>query len=175
MYILPAHAKLVAEYAAKIQAFKPLYDQVDQALKIPWWLIGCIDSLEGDFNHTTYLGNGDPLNHKTVHDPAGRGPFATWSLGAIDAMKDALRAQAISTFDPSLGFCLAFLEYYNGAGYLNMGKNSPYLWSFSNLYSKGKFVEVKSSSGGYVSHYDSNLVSDQVGAACIIKQLGIFK
>jgi hypothetical protein len=64
--------------------------------------------------------------------------------------------------DWSLPAVLYRLEAFNGYGYRNVKPpiNSPYLWSFSNQYTKGKFV---------ADHvYDANAVSDQCGSAVIL-------
>ena len=53
------------------------------------------------------------------------------------------------------------LERYNGFGYRKRGLVTPYLWSFSNLYIKGKFVAD--------GHFDPNAVSKQCGAALMLK------
>lgn len=60
------------------------------------------------------------------------------------------------------------LEGYNGFGYrskqVNGGKvNSPYLWSFSDQYEKGKFIAD--------GKWSSNAVSQQCGAAVMIYEL----
>src|SRR5580658_1052004 len=62
------------------------YDPASVKCGVPWYVIGALDCREEDFNHNGYLGNGDPLDKPTVHVPAGRGPFATWALGASDAL-----------------------------------------------------------------------------------------
>ncbi len=174
MHIAPTHQADVDHEAMLVKRFKPMYDVVAKAVGVPWFIIGVIDALEGSFNHNTYLGNGESLYRVTRLVPKGRGPFKDWNEGAIDALKLQLRNNAISNFDTSLGFCLYFLEGYNGRGYANMGLPSPYLWSFSDQYHSGKFVETLGTDGLYHVHYDPKLVSQQVGAACILKSLGVF-
>jgi lysozyme family protein len=56
---------------------------------------------------------------------------------------------------------LYLLEKYNGLGYRMRGVPTPYLWSFSNLYEKGKFVQD--------GRYDPEAVSKQCGAALMLK------
>jgi lysozyme family protein len=55
------------------------------------------------------------------------------------------------------------LELYNGWGYRKIGSVTPYLWSFSNLYVKGKFVR-----DGVL---DPEVISKQTGAAVILKRM----
>jgi lysozyme family protein len=60
------------------------------------------------------------------------------------------------------GICFK-LEGYNGWGYRKHGINSPYLWSFSNNYERGKYVAD--------GHWDANAVSKQVGAVTALKKM----
>ena len=48
-------------------------------------------------------------------------------------------------------------------GYYSCGINSPYLWSYFNHYTKGKFVADHK--------YDPNAVSKQCGTAVMLKAL----
>lgn len=65
--------------------------------------------------------------------------------------------------DWSLARTLWRFEGYNGFGYYPKGINSPYLWSFSNHYTKGKFVRD--------GVYDPAAVSKQCGAAAMLRAL----
>ena len=55
------------------------------------------------------------------------------------------------------------MEQFNGFGYRVKGINSPYLWSFSNHYTKGKFTR-----DGF---FDPNAVSKQIGAAVLLRRM----
>ena len=111
-----------------------------------------------------HLHNGDPLTARTVHVPAGRpltgNPPFTWHDSAVDALNQMGLSGAN---DWSIEGTLYHLEQYNGFGYRSKGINSPYLWSGSNLYTKGKF--------GSDNQYNPDLVSKQTGAALILKYL----
>lgn len=63
--------------------------------------------------------------------------------------------------DWSVPHMLYLLEKYNGWGYRMPRLASPYLWSFSNLYTKGKFVRD--------GVYDPNAGSKQRGVALLLK------
>jgi hypothetical protein len=65
--------------------------------------------------------------------------------------------------DWSLPSVLFRWERYNGMGYRIRGLASPYLWSFSNHYEKGKFVRD--------GVFDPEAVSRQCGAATLLKHL----
>jgi lysozyme family protein len=150
-----------------IVANKEKYKAVEQATGFPWFVIAAIHSLEASLNFNTHLHNGDPLSAKTVHVPAGRppgNPPFTWPKSAIDALK--YRGQPWPEWsDWSVAGTLYYLEAYNGWGYRQCHSEvkSPYLWSFCNHYTKGKYASD--------GHFDPNLVSQQCGAAVIIKRL----
>jgi peptidoglycan L-alanyl-D-glutamate endopeptidase CwlK len=60
------------------------------------------------------------------------------------------------------GICFK-LEGFNGFGSRARGIHTPYLWSFSNHYAKGKFVRDEV--------FDPDAVSKQCGAAVILRRL----
>lgn len=144
---------------------KERYQKVVEGTKIPWFFVAVIHGLESSFNFNKHLHNGDPLTGKTVQVPAGRplhppanGKTYTWEESA----KDALEMKNYHKFvDWTIDWILYRLEGYNGFGYRKYKNNTPYLWSFSNQYLKGKYVRD--------GRYDPEAVSQQVGAACIIK------
>lgn len=128
---------------------------------IKWFHVALIHQMEGGGNFSTYLGNGQSIYKKTTIVPKGRGPFSTFELGAIDAIKLKLLDQVS---DWSIGNTLYILESFNGFGYeLYKGINSPYLWSGSNQYVSGYYPAD--------SVYSKTLVSQQIGIALILKQL----
>jgi lysozyme family protein len=89
----------------------------------------------------------------------GTPPFS-WENSAVDA----LTQEGFNTVtDWSISHMLFLLEKYNGFGYRKMEKPTPYLWSFSNLYEKGKYVAD--------GRFDPQTISKQCGAAIVIKAL----
>lgn len=148
----------------KIVQAKPRYQTVSDRTGVPWYFIGIVHNMESAGNFALHLHNGDPLTARTVHVPAGfpktgTPPFA-WEVSA----EDSLRLQKLNLWtDWSLPGLLFKLEEYNGFGYRRRGVNSPYLWSFSNQYTKGKFT-----SDGL---FDPNAVSKQIGAAVLLRRL----
>ena len=89
----------------------------------------------------------------------GNPPF-TWEQSAKDAMLlKGFGGQA----DWGVSRMLYRWEGYNGFGYSIRGLSTPYLWSFSQLYTKGRFV---------ADHvFDPDAVSAQCGAAVLLKAL----
>lgn len=142
------------------------YKKVETLTGVPWWFIAVVHYRESSQKWNTQLAQGDPLNQKSTHRPQGRGPYATWEDGAVDALKNCPPYAARNT-DWSIGGALALLEQYNGLGYADMGKPSPYLWAGTDQYSQGKYVAD--------GKYDPVVVDQQLGCAGLLKFMGVFK
>ncbi len=144
-----------------LQRYRPRYEKVAQPLGIPWHFIGICHAMEGGFNFRTHLHNGDPLTARTVQVPAGRptlwNPPSDWESSASDAM---VYEKFGGQEDWGLERTLYRWEQYNGWGYRGHRINSPYLWSFSNQYTKGKYV--------HDGKWSSDAVSQQCGAVTML-------
>jgi len=132
---------------------------------VPWYFLACVHYLECSFSFKKHLHNGDPLTGYTVNVPAhrpkvGHAPPFTFEESAVDAIK-LMKYDQVTNW--SLPFILLKLEGYNGFGYNKKGIRTPYLWSFSNHYTKGKYVRD--------GVYDADAVSGQMGAAVILKRM----
>lgn len=149
---------------ARILKNKEKYQEVQQVTNVPWYVLGAIHYREASLNFTRHLHNGDRLTARTIHVPAGRPvkgkPPFTWVESAIDAIK--LKSWDKVT-DWSIENTLSLIEAYNGLGYKKRGLPSPYLWAWSNNYSKGKYVAD--------GKFDPNFVDQQCGAAILLKSL----
>lgn len=159
----PVAMSQVADFALRLLKGATKYQDAAQETKIPWYVIGLIHGLEGDFDFSTHLHNGDSLQHKTVNVPRGRPdgtPPFTWKESSVDALN---YDNFTSWHDWTVAGILFKIESYNGWGYRRHEINSPYLWSGSLFYDRGKY-----SSDGI---YDKNLVSKQAGAAVALKYL----
>ena len=133
---------------------------------MPWYVVGCIHYRECDLNFKQNLSNGDPIISRTVNVPSGRPlkgtPPFTWEECAIDA----LELKGINSIsDWSIANILKTLEDYNGDGYLlyHPTINTPYLWSGTNMYTKGKY--------GSDGKFDPNLVDKQIGCSVLLSLL----
>ncbi|MDX2259916.1 MAG: hypothetical protein NW205_13505 [Hyphomicrobiaceae bacterium] len=137
---------------------------VAQEACCPWYFVGIIHAMEASFNFRSHLHNGDSLKARTVLIPSGRpkvwNPPNDWETSAVDALAyDGFT----NVTDWTLERTLYRWEAYNGFRSRKNGINTPYLWSFSNHYSKGKFVAD--------NVWDPNAVSKQCGAAVMLKVL----
>ncbi|MFD2181429.1 hypothetical protein [Rhodoplanes azumiensis] len=162
--IVPARRAAAATAARRILAAKDRYWPVQQATGVPWVVIGALHMRESGLSFAGHLHNGDSLNGYTVRVPKGRpklghGPPFGWTESAVDAL--VLKGlQSVPAW--SLERILHECERYNGWGYLGKG-NSPYLWSWTSLYTGGKYVR---------DHvYDPHAIDRQPGVVAILKSL----
>ncbi len=141
------------------------YEAVGKRTGVPWYFIGATHGLEASFNFRGHLHNGDfPLTARTRQVPAGRplrwGPPSDWESSAADALS---MMGFTGASDWTLPRTLYRLEAYNGFGYRRIGRATPYLWSFSSVYSRGKFVAD--------GRFNPQARSQQCGAAVMLKLL----
>ena len=159
----PEREQAALATARAIEANRATYEGVaaDVGGRIPWWWIGAVHMLESGGSFKGHLHNGDPLSDRTTHVPAGRPPEGsppfTWRQSAVDAL---LLKKLDKVEDWTVERCLWEWERYNGLGYFGSGINSPYLWSGTTLYEKGKYVADHK--------FDPEAVSKQVGAAAML-------
>lgn len=164
--IRPEKLSEVKWVAQKIRANKPRYEAVVLSLAngMPYWFVGIIHFMEGGGKFSTHLHNGDPLTARTKNVPAGRPvkgqPPFSWEESAIDALT-YMKYDKVT--DWGIQNCLDLFERYNGMGYKKKGLPSPYLWSYTQFYTKGKYVKD--------GKYDPNAISKQPGVAAIMKEL----
>ena len=159
---------LIARFTRIARDRQSRYEVVGNELGIPWWFVAGIHLLESGFNFDRHLHNGDPLTARTKRVPKGRPghrkppPAFSWEESAIDA----LRLHKLDNLgDWSLPRALYRWERFNGFGYRPRRIPSPYLWSFSTIYERGKFVAD--------GQFDRDAVSQQCGAAVFLKQLNL--
>lgn len=144
---------------------KTTYQQIERLTGVPWHFAALCHYRESNFDFDTYLGNGESLHRVTTIVPKGRGPFATFVDGAVDAFRIE---NFVGTHDWSIARILFRLEAFNGFGYHAKGCNSPYLYGGSTLYGPpearaGKFVR---------DHvFDPNHVDSQLGTAVILRAM----
>jgi lysozyme family protein len=168
--------------AAKAFANKGRYLSIARRAKMPdigWVFIAVSHYRESGADFTKNLGQGDPLDRKTTHVPAGRGPFLgpqAFEDGAVDALVNCAPYAARLTDWTAAGM-LTNLERYNGLGYFTgpvtkrngvvvaryPSQPSPYIWSGTDQYAKGKYVAD--------GVYDPDTVDKQLGCAGLILAL----
>lgn len=145
--------------AKRLVAAKDRYMVVSIKTGIPWPFIAVTHQRESSQNWNRSLAQGDPWNQVSTHVPKGRGPFKSWEDAAYDALVNC-GPYAARNKDWSIGGLLTLLEQYNGLGYVNRGLPSPYIWSGTDQYSRGKYVAD--------GVFDANAVDKQLGCAGLI-------
>lgn len=163
--IRPQYRESADWHLAMMRRSRGQYQRVEAATGVPWHFIAATHALEASFNFRAHLHNGDfPLSARTRQVPAGRPsvwlPPSDWESSAKDAL--GLLGYAGQT-DWSLERTLYRLEAYNGLGYRRRGVPTPYLWSFSNHYDRGKFIAD--------GRFSATARSQQCGAAVMLKLL----
>ncbi len=163
---LQADRKQSAEWhVTMMQKSRERYAAAGKRGGVPWYFIAAVHGLEASFNFRAHFHNGDfPLGRRTRQVPSGRPlvwlPPSDWESSTIDA----LRLMGFSgQQDWSLARTLYRLEAFNGFGYRRIGRVTPYLWSFSNHFDRGKFVAD--------GRFDPRARSQQCGAAMMLKML----
>ncbi len=156
----------IDKFVDKILAHRSRYESVADTLGIPWYFIAAIHNMESSQNFSKHLHNGDPLIARTKHVPEGRPKTGTppfsWEESAIDALK-LRKLHRVEEW--TLPRMLYELEGYNGWGYRLYHAHvlSPYLWSWSNHYSSGKYIADGT--------WSDTAVSRQCGSVLLIKRL----
>jgi lysozyme family protein len=165
--VRPERKGTVDWYVDKLASpkYREAYEKLEDVVCVPWYFIGVIHALETSFNFSAHLHNGDPLDRKTTHVPAGRPPVWNPPSDWQSSAKDALTFEKYTDHtDWNLAKVLFRLEGYNGFRSRELhGINTPYLWSFSNHYTSGKFVAD--------NEWSPSAVSQQCGSAVMIKEL----
>ena len=141
---------------------KPRYLGISQRSGMPdisWVFIAASHYRESSQDFSKSLAQGDPWNKVSTHVPAGRGPFQSFEDAAVDALVKCA-PYAAKLKDWSIGGMLTNLERFNGIGYAAKGRPSPYLWSGTDQYEKGKYVAD--------GVYDPDKVDAQLGIAGLI-------
>jgi lysozyme family protein len=162
------HSKIVEQLSQKIKVNEPVYERIEIALGIPWYAVGLIHAMETNppLSMSGHLHNGDPLSTRTVQVPAGRPATGTppfsWEESAIDALTFERFHQWNDWSIPGL---LYKLERYNGWGYRKQHPEvlTPYLWSFTNHYERGKYISD--------GRFSDTARSKQCGAAALLRRL----
>lgn len=139
------------------------YKAVEKLTGVPWWFIAVVHEREAGQNWNLSLAQGDPWNRRSVHVPAGRGPFASWEDAAVDALHES---GAAANKDWSPGKALSMLEKYNGLGYYQRGIPSPYIWAGTNQYVSGKYIAD--------GVFSPSAVDQQLGCAGLLIQMKAF-
>ncbi len=168
MHIRPERVAEIKYIYGKITnpVSKARYQSVATSTGVPWYVIGIIHNLEASLRFDCHLHNGDPLTDRTKHVPKNRPPGGTPPFTWEESAKDAIEFDGLTNISNWSVERIAFeLEKYNGFGYRNNHPHikSPYLWSFSTIYSSGKYIEDGS--------WSEQAVSSQCGGMAMLRYM----
>lgn len=167
--IRPEKRHFVTGISNQVARGRARYEAVSKATGVPWQIIGAIHNMEASLSFRLNLAQGDPLTAFSRHVPAGRpkvghGPPFTWEEAAVDALRfDRMSDRPWG----DIGHSLQNVEIYNGTGYQRFHPTvpTPYLWSWTTLYTRGKYVAD--------GKWSDTAVSEQCGAVPILKSSAI--
>lgn len=146
------HTTLSAAQSADLKLFvanwaknKARYEAVAAKAGVPAALVAALHWRESTGDFGTYLHQGDPLGKPAVHVPSDIPVFDVWEDAAVHALtmpdKASKREQlGIDTTTKDAAKLTTFSEIYNGLGYHYKDMASPYAWSGTSAYSRGKYV-----------------------------------
>lgn len=155
-----------AEYAKPVErilAARHRYELIQRQTGVHWVFVACCHLRESNLDFSKSLAQGDPLDRVSRNVPKGRGPFTSFEEAAYDALVNCQPKAALNPIwkqAPLMPDMLTLLEMYNGLGYAYKGIPSPYIWSGTDQYSKGKYVRD--------GVFDPNVVDKQLGVAGLI-------
>lgn len=156
----------IATAVANVEKGRETYKKLEADTGVPWFLIAFFHKMECNCDFTKHLHNGDTLAKRTVRKPAGRPTKGKPPFTFYESAIDALTLKGYHKIkDWSLERIAYESERYNGFGYRQFGVPSPYLWSFSQHYVRGKYVVD--------GKYSASAVSKQVGVMVTLKALAL--
>lgn len=163
---LGSRTKDLEQFEAHFEAHRARYDDVSAQTNVPAALIAALHWREstGSFDH--YLHQGDPIGKVSVNVPKGI-LFHDWETAAVDALQDkaAVRDRVGVTAETTDAAAIAtYAEFYNGLGYHNKERPSPYVYAGTDEYSSGKYVAD--------GDYDSKHVDGQLGVLAMVGAVG---
>lgn len=170
MKIKPSFWSAAQKFAKRALAHKEEYQAIADTIKnkynkhVPWWFIPLVherECIRGVDNWTCNIAQGDPFNRKSRHVPYN-GPFSSFREAAIAALVNEA-PHAASNTNWSGGGAMTIAEAYNGMGYAKKNTSSPYVWSGTSEYIKGKYVADHK--------YNPNFVDTQLGVAISLKAM----
>ena len=168
--VKPSFMAASRKFASLAMVHKAEYEDIAHEIMvrygyhIPWWFIPLVHEREcrkGVDNWNCNIAQGVNYNLHSHLKPYN-GPFPSFKEAAIDAL--VIEApQAARNENWSGGGSMSIAERYNGLGYARMGRSSPYVWSGTDKYIRGKYIAD--------GKYDPDEVDNQVGIAVALKAL----
>ena len=159
----------MASFKQHWNKYKAKYLAVAAEAGVPAEMVAAIHWRECSGSFKKYLHQGDPLGKKAVRVPANIPIFHDWHKAAVHALtmrdkaahRDNLGIK-VGTQDPAT--LATYAEAYNGLGYHNRRKPSPYVYSGTDAYTSGKYVRD--------GQYSNRAVDKQLGVITMMGAIG---
>lgn len=134
---------------------------------VPPQILYCLHQRESDGSFLCHPHEGSPLTHRTRYVPKGRlpdkSPPYTWLQSAEDAYYVCDKLDRVDW--TNVAHALQGIESFNGTGYQKYHPTvpSPYLWSGTTVYTRGKYTGD--------GRFNPRAVDGQLGCAAILKRM----
>ena len=168
--IRPSWKGRISKTVHRIKLHEKEYKKAGERSGVPWQVVAALHNMESTGSFKKHLHEGSSLRGRTRWVPKGRpkigNPPFTWQESAYDALYRLKRMDRYNW--PDRGETCYQCEKYNGLGYLKYRKHihSPYLWSGTWHYDKGKYVAD--------GRFSNTARSSQVGVVPILLELNYF-
>lgn len=166
--VAPRWAATLDKLVTRYQRSAAIYERLARLRKngVPAPILFALHYRESDNDFRAHPHEGSPLLHRTRYVPRGRLPAPaeppfTFEQSAEDAYYVADRLDR-KDWRTRLG-ALEAIESFNGMGYRRRHLPSPYVWSGTSRYTRGKFVAD--------GRFDPLAIDKQAGVAALLKRM----
>lgn len=161
MIVRPDRMAAADAIARRMAAREARYRAVTDPMGVPWYWLAAIHELEHSGRFTTSMTVVDPIDvplGETIPDATISD--AQWD----DTARSLLRSRGLTDWhDWSVAGSAYQWERFSGFGYRSHDIPTPYLWSFSNQYTTGKFIRA--------GVFSPTTTSQQAGALVLLRRL----
>lgn len=154
-----SHRKSVERIVDKILEKKKIYEEACELSGYDFFFMVTAHYRECGNDLNRQLLNGQRWTQRTTLVPKGLGPFQSFQ----DSCKKAFDLKPKMKNPRNISELLHALERHNGWGYRRRGIWSPYIWSYTTLYTTGYYTSD--------GNFSMKAVNRQSGCAAILKVL----
>lgn len=161
MVVRPDRMSAVDTVVRRMASREARYRTVTDPLGVPWWWLAAIHELEHSGRFTTSMTVVDPIDVPPGQPiPNANIADSQWD----DTARALLRSRGLASWrDWSVPGAAYQWERFSGFGYRSHDVATPYLWSYSNQYTTGKFIRA--------GVFSPTTVSQQAGALVLLRRL----
>lgn len=138
-------------FESNFEQNKDKYEALAKKTHVPAKLIAAIHWRESGGNFNKKLRDGTSLGGQS---------FDVEAVSVLKEFSSVISKYGIDENTTDMAACAAFAEKWNGLGYSNKGKNSPYVYSGTSEYTAGKYVQD--------GVYDASVKDKQLGVVALL-------